>query len=93
MTERIVITQDCSRVITIRDGGIVGANRPLSYKHTQTTPAQVWLVQHNLGFDPGGVIIFNNAVEEIVEEQRTYPNSSALILSFPEPVAGTVYLS
>lgn len=28
-----------------------------TYTHTQTIPAAVWTIEHNLGYDPGGVVV------------------------------------
>lgn len=60
-----------------------------SYVHEQTAPSASWLVQHNLQRYPAVVLLVSG---EYVTTDITYLDENALVLTFPQPVAGFAYL-
>lgn len=72
-----------------------GSGAPSSYVHRQTTPATVWTVTHNLGYDPAGLLVYDVASGALLEGygvQILTPGVS-LRLAFDLSFAGTAYLS
>lgn len=63
-----------------------------SYVYTQSAPATVWLIVHNLNFYPAGVTVLDSADQEIVGEV-TYPTVNSVRIEFSAPVSGVAYLS
>lgn len=65
--------------------GVPGGSR---YNHTQSTPASVWTVTHNLGYEPlfATVIVAQEDVSDGVDIFHTSTNS--LTISFSQPVSG-----
>jgi hypothetical protein len=74
--------------------GEVGPTGPPggAYLHSQVLPAQVWLVQHSLGFRPGGFVV-TDADGNDVEALITHASENATLLTFFSPTAGTATVS
>jgi len=63
------------------------------YEHTQATPSNAWLVQHNLGGTPLTILAVNDAGEQIIGWQDTVVSTiNLLVYRFSEPVTGKIYL-
>lgn len=81
-------------------GGVVevaGAPGPggsgTAYTHTQTVPATVWTITHELGYDPAGVLVLSDGyLMDDFGVQYLVPGTS-LRLSFDISLAGVAYLS
>lgn len=65
----------------------------LSYTHTQTVAATTWTITHNLGYNPAGIVISDQAGSEVTPDNIDYPNTSTVVVSFLAPQAGTARLS
>ena len=65
-----------------------------AYAHTQSIPATVWTITHNLTYDPGGVLVIDTDgyMRDGFGIQILTPGVS-LRLSFDISLAGTAYLS
>lgn len=64
-----------------------------SFEFTQNVPSTVWIITHNLGFNPAGILVldaFGNQVEAIPTYTK---NNTTLRLEFSSPVSGTAFLS
>lgn len=64
-----------------------------AFAYTQSIPATVWTITHELGYDPGGIAVFSGGY--LIDEfgyQILTPGSS-LRLSFDISIAGAAYLS
>lgn len=64
-----------------------------AYLHAQLVPATVWTIEHDLGYDPGGVTVMADGF--LIDEfgyQVLVPGFS-LRLSFDVSFAGAAYLS
>ncbi len=64
-----------------------------SYTHNQNIAASTWTINHNLGFKPGGIKVFDSANAEWIGAV-TYPDNNNIIISFGSAAfAGKAYLS
>jgi hypothetical protein len=82
-----VITKE-TEVILVEVGisGINGASGDASYRHTQTTPATTWTINHNLGKYPSIELLTVGSVKFFAE--ITHPNSNQSIISLAIATAG-----
>lgn len=70
-----------------------GGGGPGSYHHEQPVASSTWIVPHNLGFRPAGVIA-RDASGLIEPSDITYPDADTCVLSWSgQIVAGSVDLS
>ena len=63
-----------------------------SYRHTQGTPATTWTIDHNLGYEPGGVAIVDSG-GTIVTGTVTYSSVDRIVVSFTSAFGGKAYIS
>lgn len=65
-----------------------------AYAHDQTTPATVWTITHNTGFDPGGITVVttDGFIAEDYGVQYLVAGLS-LRLTFDNAISGVAYLS
>lgn len=68
--------------------GPTGAPGGSRYTHTQNTPASVWTVQHDLGYEPlfATVIVADEDITWAVE--ILHVDLNMLTVNFSQPVAG-----
>ena len=89
------VTQPGSDVVEITDGhGGVSAGQivPLvSYKHTQNSSSNIWLITHNLRFLPN-VTVFDSA-GNTVEGNVVHTSINALTIEFSSAISGYAVLS
>lgn len=71
------------------DKGDAGASS--GYEHTQVTPNTMWVVQHNLGYRPGGIQAISGGTP--IVGVVSYQSDNVMILTFLEPVAGSAFVS
>ncbi len=65
-----------------------------SYTHTQTTPAAVWQMQHNLGGLSVNFLIVDGAGEQVIGQTDIQASTSnLLVIRFSEPITGTAYIN
>lgn len=55
------------------------------------SPASVWEIQHDLGYNPNATCI--DTAGTVVEGDTSYPNENLMVISFIGAVAGKAYLS
>lgn len=73
--------------------GDTGPAGNTSYAHAQAVSATVWLITHELGYDPAGLLVISDGyVMDGCGVQVLEPGVS-LRLSFDISLAGTAYLS
>lgn len=63
------------------------------YTHLQTTPATVWLIEHHLGYDPGGVTVFSSGIQYDGFSVHYVSPGQTLILAFDIALDGAANLS
>ncbi len=62
------------------------------FTHTQGTPATTWTIDHNLGYEPGGVAIVDSG-GTIVTGTVTYSSVNQIVVSFTSAFGGKAYIS
>lgn len=62
---------------------------PGSFIHTQSTPAQVWTINHFFGIEPTATLVLDGTVSEA---QVTHPSTTQTVITFSQSVAGTATL-
>ena len=77
--------------LTQQDLGTLSSTLIVGYIHTQTTPASVWTITHNLGKYPA-VCVVDTAGNEVVG-QLQHVNVNQLILTFSAPFSGEAFLN
>jgi hypothetical protein len=55
------------------------------------TPASVWEINHNLGYNPNATCI--DTAGTVIEGEISYPNENTIVLRFIGAVSGKAYLS
>lgn len=65
---------------------------PSYYTHTQSTPSDIWIVNHNLGYRPGGIMVIDSSDREVIGSVN-YININTLTISFVGGFSGTAYIS
>ena len=63
-----------------------------SYTHIQGIASDEWTINHNLGFNPGGIIVLDSA-GTVVEGSYEFPNVNRVIATFTSGFSGNAYLS
>lgn len=62
-----------------------------SYVHTQSIPADSWIIPHNMGRIPSIVVLDSTGDE--VEGSYTHPDLNTAVLSFSASFGGKAYIS
>jgi len=63
------------------------------FEYYQTTPADVWIIQHNLGGRPVTALTVDDTGEQILGRQDAAASTdNLLVIRFSEPIAGIAYL-
>lgn len=64
------------------------------YVHTEPAPTTTWVVDHNLGYQPAGLDLYDAADGRRCEGYAVaHPTVNRLVLTLDVPIAGTLYLS
>ena len=82
--------------ITIEGDGLQGppgapGASGAGYTHVQPTPSATWIINHNLGFNPGVELLTVGGVEFEAEVAHTSVNQTVVTLLFP--IAGSARLT
>ncbi len=87
-------TDDGLYVPTSSGGGTGGPVGPQAYRYTQNTPATVWTINHNLGFDPAGItVVDTDAYVRDGFAVQFLTAGQTIRLAFDQPIAGAAYIS
>jgi hypothetical protein len=62
----------------------------VSYTHTQSSPASVWSISHNLGFNPVPVVLDSAGTQ--CEGTLTYLTLNTMTITFSSAFAGYAYI-
>lgn len=62
------------------------------FRYIQPTAAAVWVVNHNLGYYPGGILVQDSSFNT-VEGDIEYIDLNTVRLTFTAPFAGEAYIS
>jgi hypothetical protein len=107
MTDIIQINPGNPEVVVVGSGqgGAVGPAGPTGpagkdgkdgvsggfFTYTQSAPATVWTINHNLGYRPQVTVV--DSANSVVEGDRVYTDANNLVLTFSAPFSGVAYLS
>lgn len=98
--ESSVTTADVVLVDAPAPGSVSGVNQVtvggplaqiLAYHHTQNTPSNNWIINHNLGFFPNVTVA--DSAGSLCEGEITYTNNDSLTIHFSSSFSGSAYLS
>jgi|APCry1669192806_1035432.scaffolds.fasta_scaffold00836_10 hypothetical protein len=78
-------------VATLDSTGKIPAAQDLAYVFTQTTPASVWVINHNLG-KFASVNIVDSANDEVIGEVH-YNSINQITITFSAAFSGMAYLN
>lgn len=73
--------------------GPPGPTPPVHYRHIQGQPSTTWLIQHNLGYNPGGIVVEDSGGTEHTGFGIDYIDPDNLILTFDYEFGGHADLS
>lgn len=62
------------------------------YKHTQGVAATTWTINHNLGYEPGGVSVVDSAGTTVIGTVQ-HTSANQIVVSFTSAFGGKAYLS
>ena len=62
------------------------------YTHTQGSPATTWTINHDLGYEPGGVSIVDSG-GTMVTGTVSYASVNQIVVSFTSAFGGKAYIS
>ena len=66
---------------------------PVVYTHTQSVPAAVWNIQHNIGKNPTSLVTLDAAGNRIIgEEDWAASTLNLLVVRFSEPLTGVAFV-
>lgn len=83
--------------VTIAQTGLQGPPGPPStldkfaYIHTQNSPSDTWVIDHDLGWNPNVTVV--DSAGTIVEGDIDYVSTNSITLTFSAGFSGTAYLS
>lgn len=69
-----------------------GGGGSAGYVHDQSVAAAVWTIDHLLNTFPNVVVILTGETAPVITDIE-YTSANQVVLSFPSPETGTVYLS
>lgn len=87
---RVVVRVEKRERIVVPVAGLQGRPGSPGFDHSQTAPATVWTINHNLGFRPSVQTFSVGGVEMLGSVQHISLNT--LTLTFAAAVAGTARL-
>lgn len=89
-----VVVQQSPRTVDLRMGGFqgpAGQDGDKHYRHVQGTPAQVWVIDHNLDKHPA-VSVVDSSGEE-VEGNVVYTSQQQVVVTFAGAFSGEAFLN
>ena len=72
--------------------GPAGSGASGNYTHNQAVPSTVWTVNHNLGFFPAGVMVYDSTDRQFIGDVE-HINTNTLTITFAAGFSGVAYIS
>jgi hypothetical protein len=66
---------------------------PQAYEHEESPASATWVITHNLGYRPAGILVFDTAGSEWVPGVVTHNSVNQLVLQWSAAFSGVAYLS
>ena len=97
-TQRIIV--ELNKSVTVIPSGPIGPPGPtpapvITYATgEQTTPLQIFIIDHNLGFYPAGIRFYTlDDVDELEPEDIVYVDENRILAIWPEPTVAKWFIS
>lgn len=85
-----VTISDSSETVGVTEDELVAATR---WVHTQAVADDTWIIDHTLGYNPGGIQVIESTGDPIMGG-HDYPIANQRVrISFASPCSGVAYLS
>lgn len=85
---QVIIDQDAPNQVIVRTGAVGNTRR---HVHAQATPAESWIITHNLGGKPSVTVV--DSADTYVVGEVTYNSTSQVTVAFTTPFSGYAYLT
>lgn len=85
----VIINQDAQNQVVVRLGG--GAGNTRRHVHTQASPANTWVITHNLGGKPSVTVV--DSADTVVIGEVTYNSNTQVTVEFTAAFSGYAYLT
>jgi len=72
--------------------GSSGGGGAAAYVHDQSVPSDTWVIVHNLGYFPGGVIVVDSG-GTTVEGSIQFDSANQITITFSAAFGGKAYIS
>jgi len=79
--------------LTADVAALAAAIKPYGYVHEQGTPASVWVIVHNLGYQPGGFLFVDSADTTYEAAEIVHDSVNQSTVTFLDSFGGTAFLS
>lgn len=88
----VTVTPQAAPSITVNDIVVSGINQPaIAYHHTQNTPSNTWVINHNLDFYPNVTVADSGG--SLCEGEIMYTSTDSVTVTFSGAFSGNAYLS
>ena len=85
----VIIDQSAPNNVIVRSTGAAGNTR--RHVHAQSSPSEVWVIQHTLGGKPSVTIV--DSADTIVIGEVKYDSNTQVTVSFTAAFSGFAYLT
>jgi len=93
VTNTVTVTEGDTTVVTVTTAGPQGPSGgggAAAYVHTQSTPAIVWTINHNLGFRPSVELLDSGSQE--IDGEIAHPTVNQTVVTLSPATAGLARL-
>jgi hypothetical protein len=88
----VTVTPPASPVVNLSQIAVGAINYPaIAYHHTQNTPSNTWVINHNLDFYPNVTVADSGG--SLCEGEITYTSTDSVTVTFSGAFSGNAYLS
>lgn len=87
---QVLISEEAPTQVIVRTGGIQ-ANATLRFVFSQATPADEWIINHNLGGKPSVTVV--DSADTVVFGEVSYNGTTQVTVNFTAPFSGNAYLT
>ena len=88
----VTVTPPASPTVNLSQITVGAINQPaIAYHHTQNTPSNTWVINHNLSFFPNVTVA--DSAGSLCEGEITYTNNDSVTITFSSAFSGNAYLS
>jgi hypothetical protein len=74
--------------LPVTNSGLMQPSTPRNFTFTQLSPSSTWTINHNLGYNPPGILIVDSAGDTNEYQSVTFTNTNTLVLTFSSAFSG-----